>query len=130
MINQEEIVSFYERYPHIKDRIQLTWGTAQCHRCLIELLNDTRDGERKGFSRLDSKVIFALLDDHDKKFPYYDSSIKYESPFHSYNPVPKVPPRPVPQEDADSGIYWTLGAVTTMVLTVVAFVYGFYFAPH
>jgi hypothetical protein len=136
MINPSEVTQFYARYPHLKDKIQLTWGTRECRRVLTSLINDTRDGERTGFSRLDSKIIFSLLDEHDKKFPHLDSSkgSVTESPFNSYPiPVKKLPPStsqraPLESEDGGLNIYGVIGATTTILLVAISILYNFFHA--
>jgi hypothetical protein len=130
MIDPKEIPEFYVRYPHLKNKIQLTWGTRECRRVLISLLNDTRDGERGGFSRLDTKIIFSMLEDHDKKFPHLDLSKDTSSPFNSYTPVKKLPPTtpkgPLESEDGSPNIYGTIGAITTILLVALSILYSLF----
>jgi hypothetical protein len=132
MIDPREVTQFYIRYPHLKDKIQLTWGTKECRRVLNELIGDSRDGHRQGFSNLDSKIIFAMLAEHDRKFPHLDLSNAITVPFNSYTPVKKEPVKvtivkaPLESKDGGLNIYGTIGAITTILLVALSIFYSFY----
>jgi hypothetical protein len=51
--------------------IELLWGSTECRKVLTGLLFDNRDGKRQGFDPAASKTIFALLNEHDKRFPQF-----------------------------------------------------------
>ncbi len=47
-------------YPHIRDFIVLEWGTMRLKNYFDSLLNDTRDGARKGFPKEVSQLLITL----------------------------------------------------------------------
>ena len=47
-------------FPHIKKMIISNWGTMFLQHYFIELMIDTRNGDRKGFPDATTKIIFEL----------------------------------------------------------------------
>lgn len=72
------------KYPHIADKITLTWGSVEGRKLLVSLLADSRDGTRAGFAPSVAKEILALLKQHDIKFPQLDTTTDIIVPFQSY----------------------------------------------
>ena len=48
--------------PHIRDRVDSTWGHPECLDYLLRLLLNNRNGERHGFSLAVTKEILILID--------------------------------------------------------------------
>jgi hypothetical protein len=59
-------------HPHIIDKIEKFWGFPVCREYLNDLLMDSRDGARQGFSKEAFKAILFFLNEHDKCFPQFD----------------------------------------------------------
>lgn len=57
------------QFPHIGTKIFYLWSTDGLSSYLNELMTDTRDGERQGFSAEIAKAIFRLQQEHDARFP-------------------------------------------------------------
>lgn len=70
-------------YPRIHEKIVHTWGTEECRNYLMNLINDSRDGSRQGFSPLIGKEIVLLLLEHDVRFPY----LAVEDALHAFTAV-------------------------------------------
>ncbi|MDY0012894.1 MAG: hypothetical protein RBS40_08395 [Rhodocyclaceae bacterium] len=70
---ETDVTGFLERYPHLSTCLA-SWGTLACRRVLMGLMNDTRNGQRKGFPAQDALTVFRLLQEHDNKFPQFDDS--------------------------------------------------------
>ncbi len=73
----------FKKYPHIGKKITSLWGTQPCRELLMDLINDSRDGGRSGFTPDIARIIFALLEKHDSMYPQFDSSAKFEVPFRA-----------------------------------------------
>jgi hypothetical protein len=63
-----DTTDLFERFPHFRS-IKAIWGSPECRKFLAGLLMDNREGTRQGFDRAASTTIFALLKEHDEKFP-------------------------------------------------------------
>jgi hypothetical protein len=57
------------RHPHIGEKIRALWGSSQCDTFMNDLLNDTRDSARKGFSEEVALALFRLMQEHEEEFP-------------------------------------------------------------
>lgn len=56
-------------FPHIGKQLKSFWASVELYAFVDDLLNDTREGKRKGFP-LDILVSLQLLEtEHDKEFP-------------------------------------------------------------
>jgi hypothetical protein len=77
----DKYVELFTTYPHIKTKLASVWGTVGGRALLIELLADSRNGARAGFSPANAKAIFALLAEHDTFYPEYDTSDEVVIPF-------------------------------------------------
>ena len=53
----------------INQRIDALWGTDTCRSYLLELITDTRENSRKGFTRDVMSELLKLLEKHDTEFP-------------------------------------------------------------
>jgi hypothetical protein len=82
-MNKVDPAELFKKYPHIGKKITSQWGTKQCRELMMELINDSRGGDRSGFSPEIAKIIFALLEKHDSMYPHFDSSVKFEVPFRA-----------------------------------------------
>lgn len=82
-MNKVDPAELFKQYPHIGKKITSLWGSADCRQLLMNLINDSRDGGRAGFTPEIAKIIFALLDKHDSMYPEFDSSAHIEVPFRA-----------------------------------------------
>jgi hypothetical protein len=82
-MNKVDPAELFKKYPHIAKKITSLWGTKPCRELLMDLINDSRDGGRSGFTPEIAKIIFALLEKHDSMYPHFDSSVKFEVPFRA-----------------------------------------------
>lgn len=64
-----EFVVVKEQYAHIAKNLQLFWGHKDFHNIVDMLLNDTRDGKRRGFPKPIVTAILVLVDKHNEEFP-------------------------------------------------------------
>lgn len=62
------------RHPHIAKCIMFLWGNPELVVYINQLMQDTRDGERAGFSHDIARALFTLLNLHDTHFPRPRSS--------------------------------------------------------
>jgi len=110
--------SLFAAYPHLATKIKTQWGTAAGRARLVELLSDTRDGNRAGFDPAHAKTIFALLARHDVLFPQFDTTHDIIPPFQV-----SIEGRPAPVKD-DSGVnlFKLAGWIVVIVLSI-----GIYF---
>jgi hypothetical protein len=81
MNNKVDPAELFKKYPHIAKKITSLWGSAECRELLMSLINDSRGGDREGFSPEIARIIFALLDKHDAIYPQFDKSAHIEVPF-------------------------------------------------
>lgn len=80
----EQYDDFVRKYPHLKMKIELRWGTQAGRDAIIEAIGDSGriDGtSRSGFPKEDASLLFKLLSKHDDLFPQFDSSKDYIIPF-------------------------------------------------
>lgn len=68
-----ETAALFARFPHLRG-IEENWGTLPCRRQLMELMNDTRNGQRKGFPPDHAMTIFRLMLEHDADYPQYEEA--------------------------------------------------------
>ncbi|MBL8446964.1 MAG: hypothetical protein JNJ44_06080 [Zoogloeaceae bacterium] len=66
-----ETTALVARFPHLQVVVD-EWGSASCRRRLMALMNDTRNGERKGFPAEHALTIFRLVMEHDQDFPQFE----------------------------------------------------------
>ena len=67
--NDSDFLTVYDRHPHISEKISFVWGYDVFYIYLKNLLSDTRNGKRQGFS---PDILFALLSlssKHDVEYP-------------------------------------------------------------
>jgi len=122
-LTTDNLDTLFKQYPHIGDKINALWGTAECRKMLVSLLSDSRDGAREGFPPAIAKEILGMLKAHDDKYPQFDTTTDIIPPFKSYRP-PVVIDRSSPND------WWVLKAaayftVAILVLTVLTFVIRF-----
>jgi hypothetical protein len=63
----------FAHFPHLRSIVE-EWGTLACRQHLMALMNDTRNGERKGFPAEQALIIFRLMLEHDADFPQFEES--------------------------------------------------------
>lgn len=68
-----DTTAFFAAFPHLRS-IEETWGTLPCRRQLMSLMNDTRNGKRKGFPADHALTLFRLMMEHDADFPQYEEA--------------------------------------------------------
>ncbi|MBL8439525.1 MAG: hypothetical protein JNM61_15130 [Zoogloeaceae bacterium] len=68
-----DTASLVARFPHLQVIVD-EWGSASCRRRLMTLMNDTRNGERKGFPADHALTIFRLVMEHDQDFPEFEEA--------------------------------------------------------
>jgi hypothetical protein len=79
-----------DSYPHITKRIESLWGTRECRKFLLELISDSRDGQRQGLPPEVAKEILLVLQNHDERYPGFDDSGEYVK--MAYQFVPREAP--------------------------------------
>lgn len=73
-MRKTDVSDLYATYPHLV-RIDETWGTRGCREYINRLMNDTRDGRRRGFPGDHARTILRLLMEHDQEFPEFEENI-------------------------------------------------------
>lgn len=68
-----DTVALFAAFPHLRS-IEENWGTLPCRQQLMTLMNDTRNGQRKGFPPEHALTLFRLMLEHDTAFPQYEES--------------------------------------------------------
>ena len=68
-----DTAALFARFPHLR-RLEETWGTLACRKDLMALMNDTRNGQRKGFPSEHALTIFRLVLEHDTDFPQFEEA--------------------------------------------------------
>jgi len=58
-----------QRFPHIGEKLLLSWGTSEFPKFVNALINDTRDGERKGFPPEIMLALWHIQEEHDVLYP-------------------------------------------------------------
>lgn len=69
-----DVSALYAAYPHLQ-KIDELWGTRDCREFITRLMNDTRDGRRRGFPGDYARTILRLLIEHDRLFPEFEENI-------------------------------------------------------
>lgn len=64
----------YESYPHLAKLDEL-WGSRDAREFIVRLMNDTREGKRRGFPGKHARTILRLLIEHDQQFPQFEENI-------------------------------------------------------
>lgn len=67
--NEEDYLLIKKEYPRIGNILELFWGLEEFNTYIIRLMNDTRDGNRQGFSKEVGWAIFRLSQRHDYLYP-------------------------------------------------------------
>jgi hypothetical protein len=88
-----QFTTFYEKYPHLKEKIQLTWGTAECRKIISDTLLSDRPN-RAGFPQEDAKTLFNILLTHDQLFPELNPDQPGDIPFRVFSAEKKAAPLP------------------------------------
>lgn len=73
-MRKTDVTALYDAYPHLK-KIDELWGTRDCRQFIVRLMNDTRDGTRRGFPGDHARTILRLLIEHDRTFPQFEENI-------------------------------------------------------
>ena len=73
-MRKTDVSALYATYPHLV-QIDELWGTRDCREYINRLMNDTRDGQRRGFPGDHARTILLLLLEHDRVFPQFEESI-------------------------------------------------------
>ena len=60
-----------EEYPRIGAALKLMWGTRECYTYLNNLMFDTRENTRQGFSKEVGSAIGKLQTKHNEDFPEF-----------------------------------------------------------
>ena len=69
--SDENFIVLNEAFPDLGRRIEFLWGDRSCRTFMYNLINDTRAGQRQGFSQPVSMAIIALSVKHDNDFPAF-----------------------------------------------------------
>jgi hypothetical protein len=75
-----------DNYPHITKRIESLWGTQECRKFLLELISDSRDGQRQGLPTEVAKEIILVLQNHDEQYPGFDDSAEFVKMTYRFAP--------------------------------------------
>jgi DNA-directed RNA polymerase subunit F len=61
-----DLIKKIKQHPHIVQKIEIMWGTQELNNYLLNLMLDTRDGQRKGFSREVAITLNEIIKLNDK----------------------------------------------------------------
>lgn len=61
-----------QEYGRIARMLELLWGSDMFNEYLDNILNDTRDGQRQGFSKPILEALFGLQLAHQRVFPQFN----------------------------------------------------------
>lgn len=87
-----------DKYPHITNRIEALWGTRECRSFLLDLISDSRDGQRQGLPPEVAREVLMLITSHDEAFPNLDDSQDYVKMTYQFAP------REAPPVSANDGV--------------------------
>lgn len=73
-MRKTDTTELFESYPHLV-KIDELWGTRECREFIVRLMNDTREGKRRGFPGSHARTILRLLIEHDQIFPEFEENI-------------------------------------------------------
>lgn len=73
-MRKTDVTGLYASYPHLA-KIDELWGTRDCREFIVRLMNDTREGARRGFPGDHARTILQLLIEHDKSYPQFEENI-------------------------------------------------------
>ncbi len=68
---ETDLSLFFERFPHLRDRIELLWGTPEGSKAINDLILDSRQGTRGGFPKEYLDTLITLCSEHETKFPEF-----------------------------------------------------------
>ena len=74
-MTDEDFEVIQERHPHIGAKLEKFWGTADLNPYISELLHDTREGKRKGFSIDVVLALTSLRTVHHEEFPQFSTGL-------------------------------------------------------
>ena len=109
--------TFYNKYPHLKSKIQFTWGTAECRKILSESMMSDREG-RAGFPPEDAKMLFNILRKHDQLFPQHNPDKPGDPPFKIFQTAKHPVYRPENKGFDLTSIAKVLAAVGLLIIVV------------
>jgi len=76
MIDSRAYAYTAQEYPRIADALKLYWGEPELVPYIESLLQDTRDGERKGFQGDMVIALQNLLERHNLDYPQFSPSAR------------------------------------------------------
>jgi hypothetical protein len=87
MVNIIIPVEFDKRYPHVSATIHQTWGSSDCRKYMLGILQNSESRfnnrlDRQGFPLAHAKIILDLIEQHDLLYSEYTHLIS-EPPFIS-----------------------------------------------
>lgn len=75
MLNENKFFKIVEeKVPHIAKKIAFLWGEPEFNKFMSNLMNDSRNGSRQGFSPEVSTALFQLMLEHDIQYPKFGPS--------------------------------------------------------
>ena len=114
----DNLDELFIKYPHIANKINDLWGTAECRQLLVSLLADSRDGKRAGFPPSVASEIFKMLKQHDIQFPKFDTTDHIIVPFKSISTI-----RTAPVQSSNDWAFVKFAANVIVAVLVLALVY-------
>ena len=76
MVDSKAFAYISNAYPRIAAALKLYWGEPEFVPYVEKLLNDTRDGERKGFQPDMLIALHNLLERHNLDYPQFSPSAR------------------------------------------------------
>ena len=70
LIDNPHFIFVNQAFPHIGTKLQFFWGHAEFAVYMDSLLQDTRNGSRKGFPFDVLMALNSLAEAHDREFPH------------------------------------------------------------
>lgn len=70
--NNPHYSAINQAFPHIGSKLRLYWGQQDFVHYMAELMHDTRNGQRRGFSFDVVVALTSIAEDHRTEFPHLD----------------------------------------------------------
>lgn len=71
LTDTEDYQLINDKYPHIGNKMALSWGFIEFNEYMSNLLLDDRDGKRTGFPYTDLQAIIRLIELHKLHYPEF-----------------------------------------------------------
>lgn len=69
--DNKDFITVNTAFPRIGEKIAIVWGDYSLTLYINRLIQDSRDGERAGFTKDVSNALVNLMIEHDKLYPQH-----------------------------------------------------------